>query len=149
MKKIFCSNSLQTGYHSLSRRKMEQRNLKGEVVCNLIFSAAAFKRRHYTEIFQRDFYNIVIIRFSLFIYLFIYNFFSNSETIMNFTLSNIIGSTVDPRPQDDVLQKNVTVILHYQEVSPLECKLVYNCDKKKKTTYKKEHANVSSYEGID
>ena len=149
MKKIFCSNSLQTGYHSLSRRKMEQRNLKAEVVCNLIFSAAAFKRRHYTEIFQRDFYNIVIIRFSLFIYLFIYNFFSNSETIVNFTLSNIIGSTVDPRPQDDVLQKNVTVILHYQEVSPLECKLVYNCDKKKKTTYKKEHANVSSYEGID
>ena len=47
---------------------MEQQNLKGEVVCNLIFSAAAFKRRHYTDIFQRDFYNIVIIRFSLFIY---------------------------------------------------------------------------------
>ena len=50
---------------------------------------------------------------------------------MNFTLSNIIGSTVDPRPQDDVLQKNVTVILHYQEVSPLDCKLIYSCDKKK------------------
>ena len=128
--KIFCSNSLQTGYHSFSRRKMEQRNLKGEVVCNLIFSAAAFKRRHYTEIFQRDFYNIVIIRFSLFIYLFIYNFFSNSETIMKFTLSNIIGSTVDPRPQDDVLPKNVTVILLYQGVSPLDCKLIYNCDEK-------------------
>ena len=128
--KIFCSNSLQTGYHSLSRRKMEQRNLKGEVVCNLIFSAAAFKRRHYIEIFQRNFYNIVIIRFSLFIYLFIYNFFSNSETIMNFTLRNIIGSTVDPRPQDDVLQKNVTVILLYQGVSPLDCKLIYNYDEK-------------------
>ena len=54
---------------------------------------------------------------------------------MNFTLSNIIGSTVDLRPQDDVLQKNVTVILHYQEVSPLDCKLIYNCDKKK-ATYK-------------
>ena len=130
MKKIFCSNSLQTGYHSLSRRKMEQRNLEGEVVCNLSFSAAAFKRRHYTGIFLRDFYNIVIIRFSLFIYLFIYNFFSNSETIMKFTLSNIIGSTVDPRPQDDVLPKNVTVILHYQGVSPLDCKLIYNCDEK-------------------
>ena len=109
---------------------MEQRNLEGEVVCNLIFSATTFKRRHYTEIFQRDFYNIVIIRFSLFIYLFKI-FFSNSETIMNFTLSNIIGSTVDPRPQDDVLQKNVTVILRYKEVSPLDCKLIYNCDKKK------------------
>ena len=67
---------------------------------------------------------------------------------MKFTLSNIIGSTVDPRPQDDVLQKNVTVILLYQGVSPLDCKLIYNCDEKK-TTYKKEHANVSSYEGID
>ena len=73
--KIFCSNSLQTGYHSFSRRKIEQQNLKGEVVCNLIFSAAAFKRRHYIEIFQRNFYNIVIIRFSLFIYFFIYFFF--------------------------------------------------------------------------
>ena len=71
MNKIFF---LQTGHHSLTRRKMEQRNLKGEVVCNLIFSAAAFKRRHYTEIFHRDFYNIVIIRFSLFIYLFIHLF---------------------------------------------------------------------------
>ena len=39
MNKIFC---LQTGHHSLTRRKMEQRNLKGEVVCNLIFSAATF-----------------------------------------------------------------------------------------------------------
>ena len=75
MNKIFCSNSLQTGYHSFSQRKMEQQNLKGEVVCNLIFSAAAFKRRHYIEIFQRNFYNIVIIRFSLFIYFFIYFFF--------------------------------------------------------------------------
>ena len=49
---------------------------------------------------------------------------------MKFTLSNIIGSTVDPRPQDDVLPKNVTVILHYQGVSPLDCKLIYNCDEK-------------------
>ena len=137
MNKIFCSNSLQTGYQSFSQRKMEQRNLKGEVVCNLIFSAAAFKRRHYTEIFQKDFYNIVLNHSFLFVSLFIYfhlficlYFFSNSETIMNFTLSSIIGSTVDPRPQDDVLQKNVTVILHYQEVSPLDCKLIYNCDKK-------------------
>ena len=72
MNKIFCSNSLQTGYHSFSQRKMEQQNLKGEVVCNLIFSAAAFKRRHYTEIFQRDFYNIVLNHSFLFASLFIY-----------------------------------------------------------------------------
>ncbi|KAM7427385.1 hypothetical protein ABFA07_021473 [Porites harrisoni] len=45
----------------------------------------------------------------------------NGKTIMNFTLSNIIGSTVDLRPQDDVLQKNVTVILHYQEGLELHC----------------------------
>ena len=49
---------------------------------------------------------------------------------MKFTLSNIIGSTVDPRPQDDVLKKNVTVILLYQGVSPLDCKLYYNYDEK-------------------
>ena len=45
---------------------------------------------------------------------------------MNFKLSNIIGSTVDPRPPDDVLQKNVTVIFRYQEVcSALDCTLIY------------------------
>ena len=44
---------------------------------------------------------------------------------MNFKLSNIIGSTVDPRPQDDVLQKNVTVVFCYEEVCPLGCKLIY------------------------
>ena len=45
---------------------------------------------------------------------------------MNFKLSNIIGSTVDPRPPDDVLQKNVTVIFRYQEVCPaLDCTLIY------------------------
>ncbi|CAH3181494.1 unnamed protein product [Porites lobata] len=40
---------------------------------------------------------------------------------MKFTLSNIIGSTVDPRPQDDVLQKNVTVILLYQGGLEVHC----------------------------
>ena len=45
---------------------------------------------------------------------------------MNFKLSNIIGSTVDPRPQDDVLQKNVTIIFRYEEVCPaLDCKFIY------------------------
>ena len=74
MNKIFCSNSLKTGYHAFSQRKMEQPNLKGEVVCNLIFSAGAFKRRHYTEIFKRDFYNIVLNHSFLFVYLFIYSY---------------------------------------------------------------------------
>ena len=58
-----------------------------------------------------------------FIHLFI--LFSNSKNITNFTLSNIIGSTVDPRPQDDFLQKNVTVVFRYEEVCPLGCKLIY------------------------
>ncbi|CAH3189651.1 unnamed protein product [Porites evermanni] len=39
----------------------------------------------------------------------------NGKNITNFTLSNIIGSTVDPRPQDDVLQKNVTVVFRHEE----------------------------------
>ena len=68
---------------------------------------------------QRDFYNIVLIN-SFFI-------FSNSKTIMNFTLSNIIGSTLDPR-QQVILQKNLSVILRYDEVCSLASKLIYSCD---------------------
>ena len=46
---------------------------------------------------------------------------------MNFTLSNIIGSTLDPRPQV-ILQKNLSVILRYDEVCSLPSKLIHNCD---------------------
>ena len=46
---------------------------------------------------------------------------------MNFTLSNIIGSTLDPRPQV-ILQKNLSVTLRYDEVRSLASKLIYNCD---------------------
>ena len=66
---------------------------------------------------------------------------------MNFTLSNIIGSTVDPRPQDDVLQKNVTVVFSYEEVCLLDCRLIYVI--KNTAWYKNEHANSSSLGRID
>ncbi|XP_073251652.1 adhesion G-protein coupled receptor D1-like [Porites lutea] len=39
---------------------------------------------------------------------------------MNFTLSNIIGSTLDPRPQF-ILQKNLSVILRYDEGLEAHC----------------------------
>ena len=58
---------------------------------------------------------------------FSFHFFSDSKTIMNFTLSNIIGSTLDPRPQV-ILQKNLSVILRYDEVCSLASKLIHNCD---------------------
>ena len=65
---------------------------------------------------------------------------------MNFTLSNIIGSTLDPRPQV-ILQKNLSVTLRYDEVCSLASKLIYNCDEN--LLIKHEHANFSSREGID
>ena len=46
---------------------------------------------------------------------------------MNFTLSNIIGSTLDPKPQV-ILQKNLSVILRYDEVCSLASKFIDNCD---------------------
>ena len=73
-------------------------------------------------------HQIYLILIHLFIYL-----FSNSKTITNFKLNDIIGITVDPRPQDDILQKNVTVIFRYEEVCPaLDCKFIYVI---KKTAY--------------
>ena len=67
---------------------------------------------------------------------------------MNLKLSNIIGSTVDPRPQDDVLQKNVTVIFRYEEVCPaLDCKLIYVI--KNTAWYENEHATSSNLGRID
>ena len=65
---------------------------------------------------------------------------------MNFTLSNIIGSTLDPRPQV-ILQKNLSVILRYDEVCSLPSKLIHNCDKN--LLIKNDHAKLSSREGID
>ncbi|XP_073251890.1 adhesion G-protein coupled receptor D1-like [Porites lutea] len=44
----------------------------------------------------------------------------NGKTSMNFTLSNIIGSTLDPRPQV-ILQKNLSVILRYDEGLEAHC----------------------------
>ena len=46
---------------------------------------------------------------------------------MNFTLSNIIGSTLAPRPQV-ILQKNLSVIFRYDEVCSLASKIIHNCD---------------------
>ena len=45
-------------------------------------------------------------------------------------------------PQDDVLQKNVTVVFRYEEVCPLGCKLIYVI--KNTTWYTDEHANCYS-----